>query len=95
MQELRIVFDTAEAEAQMKELTELVNGLFPEGPSDEIVENLKRLSLNIILSDRRTTVGADGIGQYIIRPRFGAGYDNLMAAMRAGKIDRVSHEQKL
>jgi hypothetical protein len=95
MQEFRIVFDMSEAETQMEELRQVIGSLFPEGPSDEIVKNLKRLSLDIVLSNRSTTVATDGSGQYVIRGRFGASYEHLMSAMRAGKFHFVSHDSKL
>ena len=89
MQEIKIVFDTTEAEAQMDELRKslkIVNHL-----PDDIFSNLSGLALDILITDGGSTFSADGILEHRLLVRFGGRFHNIMAALRTGKIHDITH----
>jgi hypothetical protein len=92
MQDVRIVFDTTEAEAQMDELTKALKTyandfLFGTTDSlpDELIENILRLPFNVVLRDGRTALGADGVLEKRFFIRGDSLLEELIAALRAGK----------
>jgi hypothetical protein len=91
MQELRIVFDTAEAEAQMTELTTLLREVFVDHLPDDIIGEISKLSLDISIVDRSTTFSADGIMEHRLLIRFGSRFHDFMSAFRAGKLGGLAH----
>lgn len=80
-----LTFDTSEAERQLAELSDALGHVFPDGIPHELVENLPRLLSDVILSNSSPTLGADGIRERLITLRLGAGFEHVMAALRAGK----------
>jgi len=97
MQELRIVFDTTEAETQVNELSRLLKTnaddclLGADSFSGELIENILRLPFDVILRDGGTTIGADGILEKRFFIRGGSLFDDLMSALRAGKLSDFIH----
>jgi hypothetical protein len=90
MQDMRIVFDTTEAEAQMEELSKLLKTV--KHLPDDIVSNLSGLAFDILVTDRGSALSADGILEHRLLVRFGGRFHNIMAALRAGKINDIAHE---
>jgi hypothetical protein len=90
MQDLRIVFNTTEAEAQMAELSKLLKTV--KHLPDDIVSNLPGLALDILVTDGGTTLSADGIMEKRFLIRFGGSFHNIVSALRADKIYDVAHE---
>jgi hypothetical protein len=93
MQEQRfsIAFDTTGVEKQVAELSDMLRHVFPDGIPNDLVENIPRLLLDVVLSDGGTALGTDGIGQRLITLKIGSGFEHLMAALRTGKISEVIH----
>jgi len=89
MQDLRIVFDTSEAEMQMEALSKLLK--IVKHLPDDIVSNLSGLSLDILVTDGGSALSADGILENRLLVRFGGRFHNIMAALRTGKIHDVAH----
>ena len=88
---LVLTFDASEAMTQGAQLSESLLRLFPEGVPNDLVENIRRLLSDVVLCDGGTTTGTDGIGKRLIRLRFGDGYENVMTALRTGKISDLVH----
>ncbi len=86
-----LAFDTSEAARQAAELSETLGHVFPDGIPHELIENLPRLLLDIVLSHRSPALGANGIRERFITLRFGDGFEHVMAALRAGKILDLLH----
>jgi hypothetical protein len=91
MQELRIVFDTMEAESQMKELSKLLREVFVKHLPDDIVSNISDLALDISITDGGTAVGADGIFEHRALLRFGSRFNDIMTALRTRKLSDLAH----
>jgi len=86
-----LAFDISEAERQAAELSETLRQVFPDGIPHELVENIPRLLSDVLLADGGTTVGTDGIRERLITLRLGAGFEHVMAALRAGKLLDLLH----
>ncbi len=59
---------------------------FKERIPDDFLSDLRKLPLDLVLTDVTTTLGADNIIRYVIRPRFGSRFESLIAAVRANDI---------
>jgi len=94
MQDLQIVFDTIEAEAQVKEMSRLLREVFVDHLPDHIVENISGLTADISVTDGGTTLSADGIMEKRLVIRFGSRFHDFMSALRTGKISDFSHDIK-
>jgi hypothetical protein len=91
MQQLKITFDTSEAEAQVAELVLLLRKVFVDHLPDYIVEYLSGLSSDIVIADGRTALGTDAILEKHFIIRCGTRFNDLMTALRAGKILDLAH----
>ena len=80
-----VAFDTSEVECKLAELSDTLGHVFPDGIPNELVENLPRLLSDVLLSDSGSALGADGIRERLITLRLGSGFQDVMAALRAGK----------
>ncbi|MGB7601356.1 MAG: hypothetical protein WBM24_13680 [Candidatus Sulfotelmatobacter sp.] len=87
MHAIRITFDTTEAEAQIDELGKLLREVFVEHLPNEIIGVLSKLSFEISIADRSSTLGTDGIMEHRIVIRFGRRFHDFMSALRTGKIN--------
>jgi hypothetical protein len=76
---------------QAAELSEYLLRVFSEGVPHDLIDNLPRLLSDVILGDGGTTVGANGIRKRFITLRLGDGFEQVMAALRAGKILELLH----
>jgi len=97
MQELRIVFDTKEAEEQVDEMVRLLelnmnNFLAGTGAFDDAVKNLLRLAFDVVLRDAGSALGADGILEKRFIIRGGARFDDTVSTLRAGKLPSFIHD---
>jgi hypothetical protein len=77
-EEFRLVFDTARVEEQLEELRELLL----KSPHN-ISNDLKCLGSDVVLGDAVPALVAGETVQ-VIALRFGARFENFMAALRAG-----------
>ena len=59
---------------------------FKEGIPDDFFSDLRKLPLNLILTDVTSTLGADNIVRYVVRPKLGRSFEDFIAAVRASKI---------
>jgi len=78
---ITIDFDTSVLEQQMKDLL----SEFPEGVPGEFVSDIKSLASDIVLGKPLAATGADQIVKHVYTPRFGARFENFLAAIRANK----------
>lgn len=81
-------FHTALLEDQVGELSEALSKL---DFADEIVGELGCLSANVLLSEWRSTVGADGIANVVTTLRLGTRFDDIMSALRTGERHKILH----
>src|ERR1035438_3322478 len=82
-------FDASEIAKQACEMAELLNNAsLPEGfPSD-----LTATLFDVVLSDGGTTLSTDGTKEVLIRLHFGSKFEELMTALRTGKLDDFIHD---
>jgi hypothetical protein len=91
MQDLRIVFDSTEAESQMKELSALLTEMFVEHLPNDVVGDIYGLALDITITDGSTAVSANGILEHRVLLRFGSRFHDIMTALRARKLPDFAH----
>jgi len=87
-------FDLSEVERQYKELAELLVQVFPEGIETfppELLGKIDSLSLDNVLGDSHSTVGADGTHVFIQSLRLGKSFEILRSAILAGEF--VAHNK--
>ena len=78
-----LAFDASTIQSQVDELAGLLKSSFPKGVPNDLVGNLAGLVLDVILSDSRTTLGADGTIEILYGLRLGSGFERLRAAVLA------------
>jgi hypothetical protein len=79
----RLAFDTSALETQIEELEHLLSLNFP----DHFQGDLACLCEDVVFSDCKSTVGADGTVEVRNTLRFGPKFENLVAALRAHERD--------
>jgi hypothetical protein len=84
---MRFEFDSATVEVQLTELQELLK-LKPA--PEKVMDDLTCLVVDVILGDSVTTVVAGETVQ-VTRLRFGARFEDLVAAVRATDWNGVAH----
>ena len=87
MCEVRLEFDTAPVEAQLQELQDLLR-LKPA--PDKVVHDFTSLVADVVLGDDSTAVVAGETVQST-KLRFGARFESLMTALRAGDWNGAAH----
>ena len=87
MCKVRLELDGAPLEAQLAELQDILK--LQRAP-DEVLGELNRLSMDIILGDSVTAAVA-GEAVQITRLRLGISFESTIAAFRAGDWDCVAH----
>ena len=80
-------FDTSVAQTQLDDLTALLKSRFPSGIPNQLIGDFQSLLSDVILSDNGSTLGTDGTVEILQSLRFGSRFENLTAAIRAGKFD--------
>jgi hypothetical protein len=80
-------FNTAAAQTQMDELTELLQSRFPEGVPSQLLRDFQSLLSDVILSDNGSALGTDGTVEILQGLRFGSRFESFRAAILAGKFD--------
>jgi hypothetical protein len=84
----RLLFDTSILERQVKELKDCTRNFAADSAfSDELANKIERLLLDIDLGEAVSTVRADGAVEVCQRLRFGADFERLLTALRAGELD--------
>lgn len=90
-----LVFDQSAIERKIEELTEALQVTFSEGIPSNVIDDLKGLLSNVLVSYRSTAVDADGTDKILVSLDFGDGFERLIAALRAGKANgAVRHAQE-
>jgi len=77
--------ETSAIAEQSKEMAELLQTCFPEGIPSDLLSYLKRLFLNIVISDGTSTLGTSGTNEITVRLNFGSDFESFIAALRARK----------
>jgi hypothetical protein len=79
--------DTSEAKNQLDEFMELLKTRFPDGVPSEIFSNLTSLTLDVVFTEGRSTVGANGTIKVFQGFRFGSRFERLRTAVLTGEWD--------
>jgi hypothetical protein len=87
MSRVRLKFDRSSLEAQFSDLKALLR---LQHVSDDVCGDLSCLFVDVVLGDSVTTM-VTGEAVQVTRLRFGARFEILMAALRAGDWDGVAH----
>jgi len=89
-----INFDASRITAQTLELIELLKSRFSEHIDNGGFGNISCLlleCLDVVVVDSVTTASADGANELTQLLGFGAGFELLTTALRAGEIESVGH----
>ncbi|MGA2300008.1 MAG: hypothetical protein ABSG77_04845 [Candidatus Acidiferrum sp.] len=82
-----LFLDTSEAKKQLDELMELLKSRFPGGIPDELISDLASLTFDLVFTDSRSALGANGTKEVFQGFRFGSSFELFRAAVLTGKWD--------
>jgi hypothetical protein len=88
----RLYFDTAEFDKQLDDFLESVSLLFPDGIPDSLGLQLSEVTSDVIFTDCRSTVGADGVTKIVQSFRAGSSLHIFKTALFAG--DCEDHDKR-
>jgi hypothetical protein len=87
MKNCSLVFDTSAVTNQLDDLIGLFKSHFSKGVPSELIGNLEGVALDVVFTDSRSTIGADGTIQVFQGLRLGSAFERLRAAVLAGEWD--------
>ncbi|MHB8539824.1 MAG: hypothetical protein ACYDCD_02630 [Candidatus Acidiferrales bacterium] len=86
-----LAFDASAITRKVDELVEALQVNFPEGVSNHVRTYLSAMLYDIVVGYESTTIDAGGINKILVSLDFGDGFEDFIAALRAGKINDVIH----
>ncbi len=87
----RLCFDDSRLREQMRDLWQELEVQFPHKFGHHLVSVLGQLSADIVIGKRPSTLRAGRGKKVVIACFFGSRYDDLLAAIRTGELNRVTH----